>query len=162
MRRSACSIAAMFALFACTGVYAMEKPLLTLSKKTQPAGELVVADQVVRTPAYDFGEIVLFNRLGEKVELTFNIGPDQMFTPIVRHVTGEIISNGKPFGYSRAPWSEVRAVAVPANQSFTAEARKLLETVPEERQVPGVYYVRVRYERGGVTWESNEIEITLK
>jgi len=162
MRHQFCIIGALLALFVHAGVHAMEKPLLTLSKKTQPARETVVADQVVRTPAYEYGEIGFFNRLAARVDLTFNIDPDQNFTPIVRNVTGEVVSNGEPFGFSRAPSLEVRTVSVPANQSIAIEARKLLETVPDQRRMPGMYFVRVRYERDGMTWESNEIEVTLR
>jgi hypothetical protein len=134
-------------LFNFSGADAMEQPLLVLRSKTGVDG---------------INEIAFFNRFERPIDFRFNIAPEQNLTPIVRSSAGEVVSNGRPFGFARAPSREVSKVSVAIGERYSFEVRNLFETVPDEKQIPGTYYVRVRYEHNGVGWESNEIEVTIK
>jgi hypothetical protein len=146
-RRWCAAAIACAVLFNYSGADAMEQPLLVLKSKMR---------------ADAFNEIAFVNRFERPIDFQFNIAPEQNLTPIVRNSAGEVVSNGQPFGFARAPSQEVSTVSVPVGDRYLFEVRNLFETVPDEKQLPGTYYVRVRYERKGAAWESNEIEVTVK
>jgi hypothetical protein len=140
---------------------AEEKPLLTLSKQKAPAREAEIGGQLVRFPSYDYGLIVLHNCLNEPIPLAWNINEDQNFTPVVRNAAGQVVSNGQPFGFARAPRLDFEKHTVPPGKEFAVEARMLFETVPDKHRKPGSYFIRVQFALGESLWESNEIRVEL-
>ena len=158
-RYSALVIVLLFCGF--TGFSAADEPLLTLSKKTAPARKTDIAGQVVASPAYDYGVIVLRNRLREPVTLSWNIDEDQNFVPVVRNSAGRVVSNGSPFGFARAPRGKLEERTVPPGKDHTIEAHMLFETVSKEHRKAGTYFIRVQFSIGKSLWESNEIRVVL-
>ena len=162
MQQRYSALVIVFLFCGLTGTSAADEPLLTLSKKKALARKTEIAGQAETSPAYDYGVIVLRNRLREPVTLSWNIEEDQNFVPVVRSAAGRVVSNGHPFGFARSPRAKLEERTVPPGKDHTIEAHMLFETVPEEHKKAGTYSIRVQFLIGKSLWESNEIRVVLR
>jgi hypothetical protein len=149
-------------LFATSGLFAMEKPMLMLNKKNRSPERFTFGNNVVDAAAYEYAEVTIHNIFKEPIELRYRVGPQEHFTPVVRNENGEVISTGTNFGITASILREERSLTIPPGGFQTFEIAYPWETVPTEKLKPGVYYLRVQFRRDGGIWESNEIPITNK
>ena len=172
MRHRLVALASLFVVSTHMGACAMDRieaemPLLTFSKQTAPESESLIGGQVVRSPGYEYGELLVYNRLTEPIVLEWNIHVRQNFTPIVRSSAGEVVSDGRPFGISGSPSAEASKHVVAPGEKHTIKLAGLFETVPRGKRKPGIYCIRVRFlavaadGHGLGIWESNEISVQL-
>jgi len=157
------------ALFVCcqllnSDIVAADKSMLGLERHTSKAQVFRVLNEFSELAPYEYGEVTINNLLTEPMVLRYKRKPSAYFIPLIRNGSGELVSSGQNFGVSDSmvgadTWhSQTIAPGASSKISFHYP----LETVPDEKRKPGVYYFRVQFRYDGKVWESNEIEINHK
>lgn len=161
-------ISCVFAVGVTMNGIAEEKIELRILKKKTQRDKVVVAGQELEVPPFDIAEVEIRNRSKEPLSLRWNIHVSQVFVPIVRDSTGQVVSNGASFGYSRSPRREYEMHTIPPGGVYRFLTHSLFETVTAERRRKGTYTVKLwlppidetKPESVlGKSWESNEITV---